>query len=219
MNTPLSEHRPESSDLPPRRTLTIYPLRAHTRQQPAIAFPAPGEQDATRRRHSRRVCFSVTRAFQRLDQHYYKAFAPRIGLNWSQLAMMAGSAKLTGGPGRTSVSMGFGMSTTPSNNSCRAIQSRAALCGSNFIGTVSSDALCGSYRLSLTNPFSGILLRSAGHRSLSTLPRSVYFGHFAEHANSVSESIQLDHQAGTARHMLLQLAYDWLARPRPACDL
>jgi len=44
---------------------------------------------------------------------YYKAFAPRIGLNWSPAWKEGALGKLTGGPNRTTVSMGWGLFYNP----------------------------------------------------------------------------------------------------------
>jgi hypothetical protein len=44
---------------------------------------------------------------------YYKAFAPRLGLNWSPNWKDGGLAKLTGGPNKTTISMGWGLFYNP----------------------------------------------------------------------------------------------------------
>jgi hypothetical protein len=44
---------------------------------------------------------------------YYKAFAPRLGLNWSPGWKDGALAKLTGGPSKTSISMGWGLFYNP----------------------------------------------------------------------------------------------------------
>ena len=44
---------------------------------------------------------------------YYKGFAPRVGLNWSPGWKDGLLAKLTGGPSRTSISMGYGIFYNP----------------------------------------------------------------------------------------------------------
>jgi hypothetical protein len=44
---------------------------------------------------------------------YYKAFAPRLGLNWSPGWKDSALAKLTGGPSKTSISMGWGLFYNP----------------------------------------------------------------------------------------------------------
>jgi hypothetical protein len=48
-----------------------------------------------------------------LTNTYYKAFAPRLGLNWSPAARDGWLAKLTGGPGKTSISTGYGIFYNP----------------------------------------------------------------------------------------------------------
>jgi len=52
----------------------------------------------------------------------------------------------------------------------------------------------------------------------SNFAGSVYFDNFRRTCESVSESIQLDHQAGTARQYVLQLAYVGSQGQPPACD-
>jgi hypothetical protein len=44
---------------------------------------------------------------------YYKAFAPRLGLNWSPAWKDGALSKLTGGPNKTTVSMGWGLFYNP----------------------------------------------------------------------------------------------------------
>ncbi len=48
-----------------------------------------------------------------LTQTYYRSFAPRIGLNWSPGWSDGPMRALTGGPGKTSVKMGWGISYNP----------------------------------------------------------------------------------------------------------
>lgn len=48
-----------------------------------------------------------------LFNNYYKAFAPRIGLNWSPGWKDGALANLTGGPNKTTVSMGWGLFYNP----------------------------------------------------------------------------------------------------------
>jgi hypothetical protein len=48
-----------------------------------------------------------------LSSTYYKAFAPRLGLNWSPGASDGILRKLTGGPSKTSVTVGWGMFYNP----------------------------------------------------------------------------------------------------------
>jgi hypothetical protein len=48
-----------------------------------------------------------------LTQTYYKSFAPRLGVAWSPGASSGWLAKLTGGPGKTSIRIGAGMFYNP----------------------------------------------------------------------------------------------------------
>jgi len=48
-----------------------------------------------------------------LTSTYYKGFAPRIGLAWSPGATEGWLAKLTGGPGKSSIRMGYGIFYNP----------------------------------------------------------------------------------------------------------
>src|SRR5258708_13793637 len=48
-----------------------------------------------------------------LTQTYYNAFAPRIGLAWSPGSKDGALAKLTGGPGKTSIRVGSGIFYNP----------------------------------------------------------------------------------------------------------
>ena len=48
-----------------------------------------------------------------LTYTYYKSFAPRIGLAWSPGATDGVLGKLFGGPGKTSISAGFGIFYNP----------------------------------------------------------------------------------------------------------
>src|SRR6202022_4815904 len=48
-----------------------------------------------------------------LFDNYYKAFAPRLGLNWSPGSKDGMLAALTGGPNKTTISMGWGLFSNP----------------------------------------------------------------------------------------------------------
>jgi hypothetical protein len=48
-----------------------------------------------------------------LFENYYKAFAPRLGLNWSPRWKDGVLAALTGGPNKTTISMGWGLFYNP----------------------------------------------------------------------------------------------------------
>ncbi len=48
-----------------------------------------------------------------LTKTYYKSFAPRVGLNWSPSAKDGALGKLFGGPGKSSISAGYGIFYNP----------------------------------------------------------------------------------------------------------
>src|SRR5262249_15801566 len=50
---------------------------------------------------------------QGLTQTYYHAFAPRLGLAWSPSSKDGALGKLTGGPGKTSIRLGYGIFYNP----------------------------------------------------------------------------------------------------------
>ena len=72
-------------------------------------------REAATIRSSRTVSFSPeTKACRAVSRaRYYKAFAPRIGLAWSPGWTEGWLAKLTGGPGRSSVRAGYGIFYNP----------------------------------------------------------------------------------------------------------
>jgi hypothetical protein len=94
-----------------------------------------------------------------LTQTYYKAFAPRLGLNWSPGGQDGWIRKLTGGPGKTSVSMGYGMFYNPIEQLVlEQFSAEPPFGGSNYI----TDPLFQAPFLDQTgsaypNPFNGIL--------------------------------------------------------------
>jgi Carboxypeptidase regulatory-like domain len=94
-----------------------------------------------------------------LTDTYFKAFAPRLGLNWSPSAQDGWLRKLTGGPGKTSISAGFGMFYNPIEQLVlEQFSAEPPFGGSNFI----SDPLFQAPFLTQSgspnpNPFNGIL--------------------------------------------------------------
>ena len=94
-----------------------------------------------------------------LTNTYYKGFAPRLGLNWSPGWKDGWLAKLTGGPAKTSVSMGFGMFYNPIEQLVlEQFSAEPPFGGSNFITspllqTPYVDQSGGVF----PNPFNGIL--------------------------------------------------------------
>src|SRR4029077_11526367 len=76
-----------------------------------------------------------------LTNTYYKGFAPRLGLNWSPGFRDGILAKLTGGPSKTSVSMGFGIFYNPIEQLVlEQFSAEPPFGGSNFIANPTLQA-------------------------------------------------------------------------------
>jgi Carboxypeptidase regulatory-like domain len=94
-----------------------------------------------------------------LTQTYWKGFAPRLGLNWSPGAHDGFLGKLIGGPGKTSISMGYGLFYNPIEQLVlEQFSAEPPFGGSNYI----VDPLFQAPFLDQTgsanpNPFNGIL--------------------------------------------------------------
>lgn len=94
-----------------------------------------------------------------LTSTYYKAFAPRLGLNWSPGARDGWLAKLTGGPAKTSISMGWGMFYNPIEQLVlEQFSAEPPFGGSNYIANPTFQApFLDQDGTSWPNPFNGIL--------------------------------------------------------------
>jgi outer membrane receptor protein involved in Fe transport len=94
-----------------------------------------------------------------LTSTYYKAFAPRLGLNWSPGATDGVLAKLTGGPSKTSISMGWGMFYNPIEQLVlEQFSAEPPFGGSNFIANPTFQApFLDQDGTVWPNPFNGVL--------------------------------------------------------------
>jgi len=146
-----------------------------------------------------------------LTNTYYKAFAPRLGLNWSPGWRDGALAKLTGGPGKTSVSMGFGMFYNPIEQLVlEQFSAEPPFGGSNFIGNpFLQTPYVDQTGAVFANPFTGILTPKRGTPlDWSNFASSVYFGQFPsnmrpQYQNQYNLTIKRELPGNT----LLQLAY------------
>src|ERR1700674_5169150 len=146
-----------------------------------------------------------------LTNTYYKAFAPRFGLNWSPGSHDGWLAKLTGGPGRTSISMGFGMFYNPIEQLVlEQFSAEPPFGGSNFVPTpFLQTPYVGQNGTTFANPFTGILNPPRG-RALdwSRFLGSVYFGQFpANMRPQYSDQYNLTIKRELPGNILFQVAY------------
>jgi hypothetical protein len=146
-----------------------------------------------------------------LTNTYYKSFAPRMGLNWSPGWHDGPLAKLTGGPGRTSISMGYGIFYNPIEQLVlEQFSAEPPFGGSNFVPTpFLQTPYVGQNGTVFSNPFNGILnpLRGAA-LDWSRFLGSVYFGQFpANMRTQYSDQYNLTIKRELPGNILLQVGY------------
>jgi carboxypeptidase family protein len=146
-----------------------------------------------------------------LTQTYYKAFAPRLGLNWSPGSHDGWLAKLTGGPGKTSIGLGYGIFYNPIEQLVlEQFSAEPPFGGSesiigNFLQTPFVDQTGGVH----PNPFTGVLNPPRGApidwtRFLGT----TYFGDFQPHMRpQYSDQYNFTIKREFPGNILLQVGY------------
>ncbi|MFI5092947.1 MAG: carboxypeptidase regulatory-like domain-containing protein [Candidatus Acidiferrales bacterium] len=146
-----------------------------------------------------------------LTDTYYKSFAPRLGLNWSPSAHDGLLGKLTGGPSKTSISMGWGMFYNPIEQLVlEQFSAEPPFGGSNYI----VDPLFQAPFLDQTgsaypNPFNGILNPPRGSNINWASFRSILlFGEFPRQLRSqYSDQYNLTIKRELPGNILLQVGY------------
>jgi hypothetical protein len=146
-----------------------------------------------------------------LTQTYYKAFAPRLGLNWSPGSRDGWLAKLTGGPGRTSVSMGYGIFYNPIEQLVlEQFSAEPPFGGSESIsGSLLSTPFVGQNGSLHPNPFNGVLSPPRGQPlDWSRFLGTTYFGDFQPHMRSqYSDQYNFTIKRELPGDILLQVGY------------
>jgi hypothetical protein len=212
MNTPLSDSGQKVQTFHPGQRSTIYPCALTVGSDLYNQF-GPGEAgcDAAGVTPIGLVFPGDKGVPNGLTNTYYKAFAPRIGLNWSPSWHDGGLAKLTGGPGKTSVSMGFGMFYNPIEQLVlEQFSAEPPFGGSNFIGNpFLQTPYVDQTGAVFTNPFTGILSPKRGTPlDWSNFASSVYFGQFPQNMRpQYQDQYNLTLKRELPGNMLLQLAY------------
>jgi hypothetical protein len=146
-----------------------------------------------------------------LTSTYYKAFAPRLGLNWSPGSHDGWIAKLTGGPGKTSISMGYGIFYNPIEQLVlEQFSAEPPFGGSETIsGSFLQTPFVDQTATIHPNPFNGV---KNPPRSTpidwSTFLGSTYFGDFQPHMRpQYSDQYNLTIKRQLPGDILLQLGY------------
>jgi outer membrane receptor protein involved in Fe transport len=160
VNTPLNDIGHKVQTFRPGQNSTIYPCTI-TPDDPLFATfgGGAGACDAAGVTPTGLVFPGDKGVPLSLSQTYWKGFAPRLGANWSPGAHDGWLGKLIGGPGKTSISAGYGMFYNPIEQLVlEQFSAEPPFGGSNFI----TDPLFQAPFLDQTgsaypNPFNGIL--------------------------------------------------------------
>ncbi len=146
-----------------------------------------------------------------LTSTYYKAFAPRLGLNWSPGSRDGWLAKLTGGPGKTSVGLGYGIFYNPIEQLVlEQFSAEPPFGGSESItGSLQQTPFVDQTGGVHPNPFTGVL-NPPRRQPLdwSRFLGSTYFGDFQPHMRSqYSDQYNFTIKRELPGDILLQLGY------------
>ena len=156
-----------------------------------------------------------------LTQTYYKAFAPRVGLAWSPGWSDGWLAKLTGGPGKSSVRMGWGMFYNPIEQLVlEQFSAEPPFGGSTFLSNtlfnLPFEFQAGGYG---PNPFGGIInqtpnspcFSSAGKPGcvdFSNFRPMLLFGEFQPHLRTqFADQYNLTLERQLAQDLILRVGY------------
>jgi len=159
-----------------------------------------------------------------LTTTYYKAFAPRIGIAWSPGATDGWLAKLTGGPGKTSVRAGWGIFYNPIEQLVlEQFSAEPPFGGSTFLSnTLFNTPFAFQAGGNAPNPFTGIINQTPqtpcsvvasttgpnGCVDWSTFRPLLLFGEFQPHLKSqYSEQYNLTIERQLTSDMLIRFSY------------
>ncbi len=211
LNTPMSDIGQKVQTFHPGQRSTIYPCKLDPSNPLFNPALADGGCDAAGVTPIGLVFPGDKGVPNGLTNTYYKGFAPRVGLNWSPGVRDGWLAKLTGGPGKTSVSMGYGMFYNPIEQLVlEQFSAEPPFGGSNFIG---SPFLQMPYvdqtGAVFANPFTGILNPKRGTPlDWSKFASSVYFGQFpANMRPQYQDQYNLTIKRELPGNILFQVAY------------
>lgn len=146
-----------------------------------------------------------------LTQTYYKSFAPRIGLAWSPSATSGWLSKLLGGPGRTSIRMGWGMFYNPVEQLVLEQFSAEPPFGgsSSFTNVLFNTPFVGQDGTENPNPFNGILNPPRGQTvDWSRFRPILLYGQFQPRLRSqYSEQYNFTIQREIINNLMVQVGY------------
>ena len=146
-----------------------------------------------------------------LSSTYWKGFAPRLGLNWSPGWTDGALAKLTGGPSKTSISMGWGIFYNPIEQLVlEQFSAEPPFGGSNYIVDPTFQApFLDQQGTTYPNPFNGILSPARGTAiNWETFRSILLFGQFPKVLRpQYSAQYNLTIKRELPGNMLFQIGY------------
>jgi hypothetical protein len=197
LNTPLADAGQKVQAFRPGQASTIYPgiPGNDAAGDTPLGIVVPGDKGVPKG----------------LTSTYYKAFAPRLGLNWSPGAHDGWLAKLTGGPGKTSVGMGYGIFYNPIEQLVlEQFSAEPPFGGSESISSsFLSTPFVGQDGTIHPNPFTGILNPPRGTPlDWSRFLGTTYFGDFQPHMRQqYSDQYNLTIKRELPGDILVQVGY------------
>ncbi|HKW35464.1 MAG TPA: carboxypeptidase regulatory-like domain-containing protein [Candidatus Acidoferrum sp.] len=212
VNTPMADIGHKVQTFHPGQRSTIYPCSLD-QSNPLFATFGPGEAgcDAAGVTPIGLVFPGDKGVPDGLTYTYYKGFAPRGGLNWSPGWKDGWLAKLTGGPGKTSVSTGYGIFYNPIEQLVlEQFSAEPPFGGSNFIANPFLQMpYVDQTGAVFSNPFNGILNPPRGQpQDWSNFTGSVYFGQFPAHMRpQYQDQYNLTIKRELPGNMLMQIGY------------
>ena len=212
VNTPMADAGHKVQTFHPGQRSTTYPCSLD-QSNPLFATFGPGEAgcDAAGVTPVGLVFPGDRGVPNGLTYTYWKGFAPRVGLNWSPGWKDGWLAKLTGGPGKTSISTGYGIFYNPIEQLVlEQFSAEPPFGGSNFIANPFLQMpYVDQTGAVFANPFNGILSPPRGQpQDWSNFAGSVYFGQFPAHMRpQYQDQYNLTIKRELPGNMLLQVGY------------
>ncbi len=181
MNTPLTDIGQKVQTFRPGQVSTIYPCTLPATSP--LYNPSAGITDCNSAGVTPvGLVFPGDKGVPKgLTDTYYKAFAPRLGINWSPAGDSGFVKKLTGGPNKSTVSAGWGMFYNPIEQLVlEQFSAEPPFGGSNFISDpIFQTPFVDQTGATYPNPFNGILNPPRGQAiDWSSFRSILLFGQF-----------------------------------------
>jgi hypothetical protein len=212
VNTPLTDIGQKVQTFRPGQVSTIYPCQLSADDPLSATYgTGPGSCDAAGVTPVGLVFPGDKGVPKGLTNTYYKGFAPRLGLNWSPGWHDGLLSKLTGGPSKTSVSMGFGIFYNPIEQLVlEQFSAEPPFGGSNSVSSpLFQTPFVDQSGSTYANPFTGILTPPRGTPiDWTRFQDSVFFGQFPANLRlQYSDQYNLTIKRELPHDILLQVGY------------